>query len=513
MNAVQNGVSQGSALASFSFIFGIGNFPSQFHSRYLVDTKYNSATGGQIIGARGTGYQFFDGSNYVYLDGRFNILNSQLGALGNGYKGETTTKIFDTTKTFKNGKKHIPGWINGAFDTTADSDTIFNYKDNLDTYEFTETTNEMVASAVELLAYLDGRMNNKARYAKITFGNIPLPPQNTTTPPPPPPPTNTSNGCYARLQDIPAICSGTLTKDTFDGCRNIICTGSSGSVTVLACDKPDSSSPQNFEMYKQLQSGNGAKVCLAGVCIEDNGYAKSSNYPVCPSTAPPPPSCTPSTEVCDSLDNDCDAQIDEGNVCSTPPPNGCYNNVQSIPATCSGGTITQDTFDGCRAITCSNGASNLKILACDKPSVMNPTSFEMYKQSAAGSLVKNICLGSVCAGDAGFAKATYPFCPGSSNNPPPPPPEPSQPSGIPNPTCTDKSAAKNCIKLSDVDDGSCRTVSYSEPDQTQEGIRAQACKKGSMIEVSRQNYNSAHDLEICFGTVCVDKWWGYRATG
>lgn len=181
MNAVQNGTAIDSPTISLSFIFGIGNFPNEFHSRYLYDSGYSAASGDKIIGARGTSLQFFDESNneYVFLDGMHTILGKNFGSSGNGWRNETKNSGFRTGTTFKNGLTYIPGWINGPFDTVSDQDVIFNYKDDLSTYEFTESTNEIVATAIEFLAYLDGRRNNKQRHNGI-YKNISTTVQNGT---------------------------------------------------------------------------------------------------------------------------------------------------------------------------------------------------------------------------------------------------------------------------------------------------------------------------------------------
>ena len=172
MNAVQQGTALDSPLKSMSFIFGIGDYPKQFHSRWLVDTGYSAASNNDIIGARGTNYQFLDTitksvtvanakpEDYVYFDGKFNMIGYNLGSLGNKWRNETNVDPFVIGKTFKNGKTYIPGWINGAFDANADPDVIFNYNDNLHAYEYTESTNEIVATALELLSYLDNLHNN-----------------------------------------------------------------------------------------------------------------------------------------------------------------------------------------------------------------------------------------------------------------------------------------------------------------------------------------------------------------
>jgi len=166
MNLVEQGAGLNAPLKSMSFIFGIGNFPSQFHSRWLVDTGYSAGSAGSVIGARGSGYQFFDSAtnSYVYLDGVTNILGDQFGALGNGWHNEAVPDIFHVGRVFKNGRTYIPGWISGVFPAFADKDTVFNYNDDVHSWEYTETTNEIVATAIEYYAYLDGDLNSRPRY-------------------------------------------------------------------------------------------------------------------------------------------------------------------------------------------------------------------------------------------------------------------------------------------------------------------------------------------------------------
>jgi len=94
-NAVQDGVSLGSPLRSYSFIFGIGDFPSQFHSRYLINSGYAEASAGQIVGIRGLGLQFKDvDGEMVYFDGKSSILGNTLGASGNRWHAESSTEQF-----------------------------------------------------------------------------------------------------------------------------------------------------------------------------------------------------------------------------------------------------------------------------------------------------------------------------------------------------------------------------------------------------------------------------------
>ncbi|MBI4154143.1 carboxypeptidase regulatory-like domain-containing protein, partial [Candidatus Woesearchaeota archaeon] len=179
MNNVQQGVALNAPTKSMSFIFGIGDFPTQFHSRYLIDSGYKVASQGSIIGARGADLQFLDSSDNKYygLDGRSKILGYTLGALGNEWKNEAKVNPYNIGKTFKNGKNYISGWINGPFDTKAgnEDDILFNFDDDLNTYQFTESTDEIVATAIELIAYLDAQKNGKPGYdGKVfTLSNLP----------------------------------------------------------------------------------------------------------------------------------------------------------------------------------------------------------------------------------------------------------------------------------------------------------------------------------------------------
>jgi hypothetical protein len=422
MNAVQKGISTlGSPVSSISFVYGIGNYPTQFHSRYLINTGYAQASGGRVMGARGHNIQWNDGTNFVSIDGMYNIMGTTFGSLGNGYRGEQSAPIYVTGQTFNNGKTTIPGWISGAFDVFADNDVIFNFNDNINNYEFTESTNEMVALALELFAYQDARYNNRPEHSSLSYTytgpptqiiSPPPPPfaNNTTPPPPPPPPANTTPGCYNSVQNIPATCTGgTITSDTFGGCRTITC----GAAKILACDKGTF-----FEMYKQAGAGV-EKICIGTTCIQLEGYKKSPNFPICvgnstTNTTTPPPTNTTTTPP-------------PTNTTTPPATNGsCSSTVKTIPATCNGGDITSDTSSGnCRTIKCTSGANTLQVLACDKPDTTSIKQyFEMYKQTDVGSL--KICIGNTCITDNGYAKSSnFPICGGTTNTtttPPPPPP-------------------------------------------------------------------------------------------
>ncbi|HLG24540.1 MAG TPA: PQQ-dependent sugar dehydrogenase [Candidatus Nanoarchaeia archaeon] len=235
-----------------------------------------------------------------------------------------------------------------------------------------------------------------------------------STPPPPPPPvnnTNTSNNsssCFTKLQNIPANCTGTITQDSFNGCRNLVCSSGPDSISVLACDKPDSSNPQFFEMYLQSSSGNPPKLCLANTCMQNEGYKKSPNYPICinqtNTTVPPPPPPPPPV-----------------NNTNTTNASFCFSKIKDSPVNCNGGTIAQDTFNGCRTVLCNNGGTSLKVLGCDKPDG-SPQFFELYKQMQTGSGIE-ICFAGICIKDNGYAKSNnYPVCTQTNSTPPPPPP-------------------------------------------------------------------------------------------
>jgi hypothetical protein len=98
--------------------------------------------------------------------------------------------------------------------------------------------------------------------------------------------TNSTNStvpvCATGVSSMPVSCTGgVILEDSMGGCRTVICSGATGSLQVLACDKPGSYQPQYFEMYKQIGTGYGVSVCLGTTCIEQNGYAKSGSYPIC----------------------------------------------------------------------------------------------------------------------------------------------------------------------------------------------------------------------------------------
>src|SRR3989338_548274 len=181
------------------------------------------------------------------------------------------------------------------------------------------------------------------------------------------------------LQTLPATCQGgVISSDTYDGGRHISCQGGANTLSVSAWEKPDSGEKQYFEMYKKSESGSGIKICIGTTCLQNDGYAKSSPY----SNIPP-----------------------NGSGTSGPvAPNASVQRLSSIIASCVGGSIISDTYDGGRHIKCQGSTGSLAISAWEKPDGAVKEYFEMYKQSQAG-FGQKICLGNTCIQENGYAKS------------------------------------------------------------------------------------------------------------
>jgi glucose/arabinose dehydrogenase len=269
---------------------------------------------------------------------------------------------------------------------------------------------------------------------------------------------------YSSIQNIPATCEGgTISSDIFNGGRDITCTATGKSLRIQAWDKPDQGVPQYFEMYKVSESGSGLKICLGTTCISNNGYAKSPNYPItiggtgggggtgtiALTTTPggatvllngnaagttsagttgtlnipnvPAGSNTISVSLSGYQTSTQSVSVLEGQtvnlniVLQTGDGGGTtYSSIQNIPATCEGGTISSDIFNGGRDITCTATGKSLRIQAWDKPDQGVPQYFEMYKISESGTGLK-ICIGTTCISDNGYAKSpNYPITVGGS---------------------------------------------------------------------------------------------------
>lgn len=91
---------------------------------------------------------------------------------------------------------------------------------------------------------------------------------------------NTMKCNVTQLQ--PRCDGGTITSDQYeDGCRTIMCSSGSERVKALACDRSSSSntSPRYFEMFAAQATSRDLRICLAGICInQDNTFVRSPRY-------------------------------------------------------------------------------------------------------------------------------------------------------------------------------------------------------------------------------------------
>ncbi|MBI3183062.1 MAG: hypothetical protein HYZ28_13070 [Myxococcales bacterium] len=170
-----------------------------------------------------------------------------------------------------------------------------------------------------------------------------------------------------------------------EGCNSACSAGSAcppGHTCVNgACQPCTTSNCGPYDAGTPIVCGNttcasGTTCCNAscGVCAPAGGSCTqqvccSSAYP-CPSgqacvNGACQPSCTPSAEVCDGVDNDCDGQVDEGCTMQCGPGTACPAghvclNGQCTPCS-SGGYCPTDggsnTTDGGSSATCGGSAA------------------------------------------------------------------------------------------------------------------------------------------------------------
>ncbi len=87
--------------------------------------------------------------------------------------------------------------------------------------------------------------------------------------------------CYESVLTIPAACTGgIITSDTNTSGRAITCAQGGNSVSLSGWDKSNSTASW-FELYRQGASGLPPKICLGATCIQNGGFAKSPQFPVC----------------------------------------------------------------------------------------------------------------------------------------------------------------------------------------------------------------------------------------
>jgi len=408
MNAVRLGNLLG-PIGTISFIFGIGDFPEQQHNRITKET--------------------------------------------------------DDVQYFTNGLTYVPGWINGPFNINNDyGDYVFNYVDSSEYWAWTESTNEITAIAIELIAYLDARYNDKQGIEPFIIIDMSGP---DTMPP------VISNG-----QPVGELPSGTT--DTILGVdtnKNAACRLSTEDVFF---DEMTEFDDTGFTMHSHANSGleDGVSYKYFVRCMGENGQVNTNAYVIAfnigdtheptqviiSNGLPKGMLAAGSTSATLSVQSNIDAQCAYANEQGTPfeemslfnetglmlheqeieglidgesysyyllcvaedimseeytitfsvehnSSEVCYEHVNDIPATCQGGKITEDEWNGCRQIICTSGDDYMAVLACNKPDEGHPQFFEMYKQAESGESIEEICLGNTCIRDNGFAKSgQYPIC-------------------------------------------------------------------------------------------------------
>lgn len=197
-----------------------------------------------------------------------------------------------------------------------------------------------------------------------------------TEPEPEPEPDPVEPG--STLETFEATCvDATKTKDVFDGCRQVTCEEGNNDISVLACEKGEGEDTF-FEMYRQEYTGEGIAVCIGETCLEPGyGFVSSPPYTNDPVEPEPEPEPEPVPDP-------------------VPPPSDPVDPVcpslQDIPATCEG-TITSDSYNGCRQVACEKDGISTTVKACSKPDGDSPEYIEMYRQS--GSELE-VCLGTLC---------------------------------------------------------------------------------------------------------------------
>jgi hypothetical protein len=117
-----------------------------------------------------------------------------------------------------------------------------------------------------------------------------------------------------------------------DGMQTLYCHMKNGSITVsvgqaVSCGQPigltaSSGSSTGPHLHLGLRTSGGTSIDpYAGPCASSTSYwVQQNGYNEGPSTSC---ACTPSPEVCDGVDNNCNGQVDEGDVCCKPTAEVC----------------------------------------------------------------------------------------------------------------------------------------------------------------------------------------------
>lgn len=92
----------------------------------------------------------------------------------------------------------------------------------------------------------------------------------------------TPPACTESVTTLNATCiDGNITEDMTSGvCRAVTCESATGSLQILACDKPDNGAKTYFEMYRWSNTGTPLDICLGDTCLDSDlrGFARSENF-------------------------------------------------------------------------------------------------------------------------------------------------------------------------------------------------------------------------------------------
>lgn len=94
---------------------------------------------------------------------------------------------------------------------------------------------------------------------------------------------SSDQACYESIGELPVKCEDSQKESdsTSGSCRTVVCSGDSGRLKVMACDK-SSGGEDYFEMYNQDHTDKAIDLCIGGTCLEGWGYKRSDqNYPIC----------------------------------------------------------------------------------------------------------------------------------------------------------------------------------------------------------------------------------------
>jgi hypothetical protein len=299
-------------------------------------------------------------------------------------------------------------------------------------------------------------------------------PSNGTSPP------NATNGtsCFSNVQSIPASCAGgIIIQDDYnrrgDSCRYTTCSNNGvESMSVKACNKPDGQAPQYFEMYRQASTGSGVKICLGASCMQNEGYVRSPNFPICTNAtgAPGPTNGTVDLSVAPPFPQGrtfrflCDANVSfpihtyrwmvgEGSEILTEKPelyhtyytaegqktvtctaanfdatktasdalqitvsndtaDACVGTVEDMPVSCTQGVVYADALDdgGCRVVSCITEFSPRALFLRARACDLNSSAFEVVRLEQT-SYPGMLCAGSTCvSASTERTKGGLPFC-------------------------------------------------------------------------------------------------------